>query len=135
MPNRDVGLQLQGDLFAGVLRYEAGVFNGVADGGSGDVEASDDEKDFAGRLFATPSRTAMRSTLRGLGFGVAGTYGNQEGAGLVSKYKTTGQQQFFSYRSGAGTARPRTSWPMANTGGSPRSSITTGAPSASSGNT
>ena len=30
VPNRDVGVQLQGDLFGGLLRYEAGVFNGVA---------------------------------------------------------------------------------------------------------
>lgn len=103
VPNRDVGLQLQGDLFGSVLRYEAGVFNGVADGGSGDVDASDDEKDVAGRLFATPFKNASADVLRGLGFGVAGTYGNQEGSGLVSKYKTPGQQQFFSYRSGAGT--------------------------------
>ncbi|MBI5384386.1 MAG: porin [Verrucomicrobia bacterium] len=104
VPNRDVGLQIQGDLFAGKLRYEAGVFNGVGDGASGDVDASDDEKDIAGRLFATPFKDSGTDALRGLGFGVAGTYGNQDGAGLVSKYKSPGQQQFFAYRSGAGTA-------------------------------
>lgn len=104
VPNRDVGLQLQGDLFSGLLRYEAGLFNGVSDGGSGDYETTDDEKDFAGRLFATPFKNSDARALRGLGFGVAGTYGNQEGGGLVNKYKTTGQQQFFSYRSGAGSA-------------------------------
>ncbi len=103
VPNRDVGLQLQGDLLGGLFRYEAGVFNGVADGGSGDIEVSDDEKDLAGRLFATPFKNSQASVLRGLGFGVAGTFGNQDGAGLVSRYKTPGQQQFFSYRSGAGT--------------------------------
>ncbi|MEI6567133.1 MAG: porin [Verrucomicrobiota bacterium] len=104
VPNRDVGVQLQGDLFGGLLRYEAGVFNGVADGGSGDVDASDDEKDIAGRLFATPFKDGAKEIVRGLGFGVAGTTGNQDGSGLVSKFKTPGQQQFFSYRSGAGTA-------------------------------
>jgi phosphate-selective porin OprO and OprP len=104
VPNRDVGLQLQGDLLGGLLRYEAGVFNGVSDGGSGDAETTDDEKDFAGRFFATPFKDSQAGALRGLSFGVAGTYGNQDGGGLVSKYKTTGQQQFFSYRSGAGTA-------------------------------
>lgn len=104
VPNRDVGLQLQGDLFKERLRYEAGIFNGVADGASGDVDASDDEKDIAGRLFATPFKNSNVAALRGLGFGVAGTYGNQEGAGLVSKYKSPGQQQFFAYRSGDGTA-------------------------------
>jgi phosphate-selective porin OprO and OprP len=104
VPNRDVGLQLQGDLLGGVLRYEAGVFNGVADGGSGDVDGSDDERDIAGRLFAAPFKNTEAGALRGLGVGVAGTFGNQDGAGLVSKYKTPGQQPFFSYRSGAGTA-------------------------------
>jgi len=49
VPNRDVGVQLQGDLLGGLFRYEAGVFNGVADGGSGDADVSDDEKDIAGR--------------------------------------------------------------------------------------
>jgi phosphate-selective porin OprO/OprP len=104
VPNRDVGLQLQGDLLGGLLRYEAGVFNGVSDGSSGDAETTDDEKDFAGRWFAIPFKNLRGGALRGLGLGVAGTYGNQEGGGFVSKYKTTGQQQFFSYRSGAGTA-------------------------------
>lgn len=104
VPNRDVGIQLQGDLIGGLLRYEAGVFNGVADGGSGDAETTDGEKDFAGRLFATPFKSASLDALHGLGFGVAGTYGRQEGGGLVSRYRTPGQQTFFSYRSGAGTA-------------------------------
>ncbi|HET8648237.1 MAG TPA: porin, partial [Vicinamibacteria bacterium] len=33
-PNRDVGLQLQGEVGAGVLTYAAGVFDGAPDGGS-----------------------------------------------------------------------------------------------------
>ncbi len=103
VPNRDVGLQLQGDLFKERLRYEVGAFNGVADGASGDVDASDDEKDIAGRLFATPFKNSNGSALRGLGLGVAATYGNQEGAGLVNKYRSPGQQQFFAYRSGDGS--------------------------------
>ncbi len=104
VPNRDVGLQIQGDLFDDRLRYEAGVFNGVADGASGDTDASDDEKDVVGRLFARPFNESGADALRGLGFGVAGTYGNQEGSGLISKYKSPGQQQFFAYRTGDGTA-------------------------------
>jgi phosphate-selective porin OprO/OprP len=104
VPNRDVGVQLQGDLLAGLLRYEAGVFNGVADGGSGDVDASDDEKDLAGRLFARPFKNSDTDALRELGLGVAGTWGKQDGSGMLGKYKSPGQQQFFSYRSGAGTA-------------------------------
>jgi phosphate-selective porin OprO/OprP len=100
VPNRDVGVQIQGDLLGGVLRYEAGVFNGVADGGSGDFETTDDEKDFAARLFATPFVNTSHSPLRGLGFGVAGTIGNQEGA--LRNFVTPGQQRFFAYRTGTG---------------------------------
>lgn len=101
VPNRDVGLQVQGDLFGGGLRYEAGVFNGVANGGSGDNEQGDDEKDIAARLFATPFIKSDNDWLRGVGFGVAGTIGNQEG--VLRSVVTSGQQTFFTYLSGAGT--------------------------------
>jgi phosphate-selective porin OprO/OprP len=101
VPNRDVGVQLQGDLLAGGLRYEVGVFNGVANGGSGDNELADDEKDVAARLFATPFVTTDNDMLRGLGFGVAGTIGEQDGA--LRTFVTPGQQGFFTYTTGAGT--------------------------------
>jgi phosphate-selective porin OprO/OprP len=104
VPNRDVGLQLQGDLFGGLLRYEAGVFNGVADGSSGDIDVSDDEKNLAGRLFAHPFIKTEKDFLRGLGIGVAGTLGNQDGSLMLGRYRTTGQQPFFGYRVGSGTA-------------------------------
>lgn len=102
VPNRDVGLQLQGDLLGGGLRYEVGVFNGVANGGSGDNEQADDEKDVAARLFATPFVSTDNDWLRGLGLGVAGTIGEQDGA--LRTFVTPGQQTFFSYTTGAGTA-------------------------------
>lgn len=101
VPNRDVGLQLHGDLWQGALKYEAGIFNGVADGGSGDIETTDDEKDFAARLFATPFKNSD-GALKGLGFGVAGTFGEQSGG--LRNLVTPGQQRFFAYRTGAGTA-------------------------------
>ncbi len=102
VPNRDVGLQLQGDLFDGGLRYEVGVFNGVANGGSGDNEQADDEKDVAARLFAMPFANSDNDWLRGLGFGAAGTIGKQ--AGALRSFVTSGQQTFFTYTTGAGTA-------------------------------
>ncbi len=101
VPNRDVGLQVHGDVFGGGLRYEVGVFNGVANGGSGDNEQADDEKDIAARLFATPFGKSDNEWLRGVGFGVAGTYGEQEGA--LRSFASPGQQTFFAYTSGAGT--------------------------------
>jgi phosphate-selective porin OprO/OprP len=101
VPNRDVGVQLQGDLLAGGLRYEVGVFNGVANGGSGDNEQADDEKDVAARLFATPFVRTDNDWLRGLGFGAAGTIGEQDG--VLRTFVTPGQQTFFTYTTGAGT--------------------------------
>lgn len=100
-PNRDVGVQLQGEIGGGLFSYAAGIFNGVADGGSGDIETSDDEKDFAGRIFSHPFKNSNDRALQGLGIGVSGTFGNQEGA--LRNYVTPGQQRFFSYRTGAGT--------------------------------
>lgn len=101
VPNRDVGIQVQGDLFDRRLNYAAGVFNGVADGGSGDFETADDEKDFAGRIFAQPFRNSRIAAIKGLGIGVAGTIGNQEGA--LRTFVSPGQQRFFAYRTGVGT--------------------------------
>jgi phosphate-selective porin OprO/OprP len=101
VPNRDVGVQLQGELFTGALNYAAGVFNGVSDGGSGDFESGDDEKDVAGRIFLQPFKNTEVAPLRQLGFGIAGTYGNQEGE--LRRFVTPGQQSFFSYRTGSGS--------------------------------
>lgn len=104
LPNRDVGFQVQGDVIRETLRYEAGVFNGVADGSSGDLEGADDDKDVAGRIFARPFRNGGNDWVRGLGIGIAGTIGDQESAGAPTRFRSPGQQTFFSYHGGAGTA-------------------------------
>jgi phosphate-selective porin OprO/OprP len=101
LPNRDVGFGAQGEMLGGVLNYAGGVFNGVADGGSGDFETADDDKDAAGRVFAHPFKHTSLEPLKGLGLGVAGTYGDQEGA--LRTFVSPGQQRFFSYRTGLGT--------------------------------
>lgn len=102
VPNRDVGFQLSGDLFKGRVSYAAAVMNGVLDGSLGDGDNNDD-KDLAGRVFFTPFRNSTGHLLQNLGFGIAGTLGNQigtpttAGAGLAG-YKTAGQATFFSFR-------------------------------------
>jgi phosphate-selective porin OprO and OprP len=101
LPNRDVGLQLHGDIGGGLLSYAVGVFNGVPDGGSLDIERTDDEKDVAARIFAHPFKNSDVGALQGLGIGVAGTYGNQ--AGTPRGYTSPGQQTIFSYFAGTGT--------------------------------
>jgi len=104
LPNRDVGVQLHGELFSGALTYAVGIFNGVADGGSGDFETADDEKDGAARLFALPFRNSDNANLKGLGIGLAGTYGNQEGA--LRSFVSPGQQRFFAYRTSTAATAP-----------------------------
>lgn len=104
LPNRDVGLQLHGDVLGGSLSYAVGVFNGTANGGSSDIESADEDKDFAGRVFAHPFRNTSVEALQGLGLGVAGTYGEQSGA--LRSFVSPGQQRFFAYRTSSGAGTP-----------------------------
>jgi phosphate-selective porin OprO and OprP len=99
-PNRDLGIQVHGDLAGGGVSYAVGVFNGVPDGASADVD-SDSGKDVAARVFFQPFAKSEATALRGLGLGVAATRGNPEGtlaAPGLPGYRTPGQQTFFSYR-------------------------------------
>jgi phosphate-selective porin OprO and OprP len=106
VPNRDLGVQLSGDLAKGRLNYAAGVFNGTPDGGSVDAD-SDIGKDTVLRVFATPFQTAAAGhPLKGLGFGVAASIGSQRGA--LPSFKTAGQATFFGYASGAAASGNRT---------------------------
>jgi phosphate-selective porin OprO/OprP len=101
-PNRDVGLQLSGDLDSGLVVWQAGVFNGVPDLGNGDGDVSD-AKDFAGRLFFQPVK---KGSLKGLGIGVSGTTGIERGttaAPQLASYRTGGQQTWFRYLSSTTT--------------------------------
>jgi phosphate-selective porin OprO/OprP len=101
-PNRDVGLQVSGDISKGLLAWQAGVFNGVPDLGNGDNDVSD-AKDFAGRVFFQPFTTGP---LTGLGFGVGASTGLERGttaAPALATYRTPGQQSFFRYASSTTT--------------------------------
>lgn len=101
VPNRDVGVQVQGDLLDGRLSYAAGFFNGVPDGGSGDIETVDDEKDFAARVFSHPFKNSDVEALQGIGLGIAGTYGDH--AGSLRGFTSPAQQAIFGYFNGTGT--------------------------------
>jgi phosphate-selective porin OprO/OprP len=100
VPNRDLGVQLSGDLLSERLSYAFGVFNGVPDGGSADADVNDG-KDLVARLFVHPFKGAGPERLQGLGLGLAISFGDQEGTvsgpGLPS-FRTAGQQTFFVYR-------------------------------------
>jgi phosphate-selective porin OprO/OprP len=105
VPNRDVGVQLGGDLAGDRVQYAVGVFNGVPDGGSGDQDNNDD-KDIVGRVFFQPF-VAGKSAASGLGFGVAASSGDQAGtvaAPNLPVFRTGGLTSYFSYRSDATAA-------------------------------
>jgi phosphate-selective porin OprO and OprP len=99
VPDRDIGVSLHGELLHETFLWEAGVFNGVPDGGSADQD-NNFGKDFVFRVFAHPFRPLHRSWLDDFGFGFAATYGKQHGTvgntGL-SSFKSEGQIVFFTW--------------------------------------
>ena len=100
IPNRDIGAQVGGALAGGRVIYAAGIFNGVADGGSSANADYDNDRDVAVRVFVQPFKGDAGSPLQGLGAGLGVTLGRQKTASaLTSGYKTDGQQAFFRYRS------------------------------------
>jgi phosphate-selective porin OprO/OprP len=116
LPNRDLGVSVHGDLADNRVTYGIGLNNGVADGGNiSSGTEFDGDKEFTGRLFATPWVNDV-SPLAGLGFGFAATWTAFEGErnlnftdtsaadatrnGLPS-YVSDGQNTFFRYSSAA----------------------------------
>jgi phosphate-selective porin OprO/OprP len=107
VPNRDIGIQLYGDLFDNRLAYQVGVFNGVADntinGGSPPDFDQNNAKDYVARVFAQPFRSSDSEWLEGLQIGVSGSAGQQ--LGTLDSYRIPGQGNdgitFFTYRTGA----------------------------------
>jgi phosphate-selective porin OprO/OprP len=106
MPNRDLGVELHGDLFNGAVSYAVGIFNGAPDYSGTTTNADfDNNKAFVGRLFFQPLKNSDVAALKGFGFGVAGSYEEDRGwtntaTGLTPGYNTDGQQKLFSYANG-----------------------------------
>ncbi len=100
VPNRNVGIQVHGDLFHGAFSYAAGMYNGLQDGGSGDIETDSNSKDVAARIFVQPFTNTSIAALKGLGLGLGASYGYEVGSSLPS-FATVGRQTFFSYTNGA----------------------------------
>jgi phosphate-selective porin OprO/OprP len=94
-------VQVFGELAHGLVAYQVGVFNGVADGQSGDGDVSDD-KEVAARVFVKPF-VQGNTLLKELGVGLAATFGDKTGTLLQSDlptYKTQGQTTFFQLKAG-----------------------------------
>jgi phosphate-selective porin OprO/OprP len=96
VPNRDLGVEVLGDVAGGRVSYQGGLFNGVSDAGSSALELdTNNAKDFAGRIIVNPFRTSTNTTLRGLGFHLGGSTGTQSGA--LPAFRTSSGQTYFSY--------------------------------------
>jgi len=114
IPNRDIGVQLYGDLFEKHLSYQVGVFNGVRDdtsstGGSITGFDSNSDKDYIVRLFAQPFLGTDWEWLRGLQAGVSGTSGRDNFTPSNFQTPATGTDgiTFFRYRDGVKTSGHR----------------------------
>ena len=103
VPNRDSGVQLSGNLIPNVLEYQLGVFDGATDNAN-IANDSDNQKDVAYRIFATPFSQSGAVWLQGFGIGWAGSTGKHLGNATTTQlpsYKTPGQLTFFKFASGA----------------------------------
>src|SRR6185369_9788649 len=105
VPNRDVGVQVQGELARGLVSYIGGVMNGIPDASNGDVD-TDTSKDAVGRLTVRPFTTTKHARLRPLGVAVGATSGHETGP--LPSYRSTAQQTFFSYAPGVSADGRRT---------------------------
>ena len=107
-PNRDLGVQLQGDLLNATVNYTLGYYNGTADGRDITGTDVDNGKELGARLFFEPFKNDV-GFFQGLGFGVGSSFGSKDpgpfnAAGANSflpRYRTPGQAQFFAYRGAA----------------------------------
>lgn len=100
VPNRDIGALAHGELTPW-LAYQAGIFNGVIDGGSSDLDVTD-SKDFVGRLAFTPFRSSKSDALKSVNVGIAGSSGKEVGtltAPALAQIRSGGQLVFFRFRS------------------------------------
>jgi phosphate-selective porin OprO/OprP len=97
VPNRDIGLQIAG---GDRVTWAAGLFDGVADGRSGDGD-DDGRPEIAARVFALPTSEKEGPNDTVLGVGLALTYGSRRGSAatpLLEGYRSPGQQTIFRYR-------------------------------------
>ncbi len=100
VPNRDLGIQLQGDVLNNTLNYTIGYYNGTSDGRDGNATDTDNRKEVAGRLFAEPFKNAG-GALEKLGVGIAASNGTQIGANTTNAVpqglRSPSQRNFFVY--------------------------------------
>jgi phosphate-selective porin OprO and OprP len=107
MPNRDVGVQLLGDLAGGRVSYAAGLYNGIPDGTSSTADIdTNGSKDLAARFVLRPFRPANGGAVSGLGFALAGSRGSQ--AAALPSFRTSVGRRYFSYDAASAATGRRT---------------------------
>lgn len=100
--NRDIGVQLLGDVGEGLLNYQLGIFDGATDFGSLETNNDDDSFELAGRVTFKPFRPTGIKALEQLAIGATFSYGetepNKKGASSpLPAYRTTGGAAPFAY--------------------------------------
>jgi len=99
VPNRDIGVQVLGELQNGAIGYLGAVMNGVADGGSYEHPTADG-KEVSGRFTVRPFNSQTAHPLHGLALALAGRVPESTQTPLRSLRTTTLQQRYFTYASG-----------------------------------
>ncbi len=98
LPLRYVGAQLSGSLLDKSINYEAGYFAGSSDGSNAVFTQWTRGNEGVARIFLQPFTTTALASLKGLGFGVAGSAGAQHGT--IAGFKTPAQATWYKYSSG-----------------------------------
>lgn len=102
VPTRDIGLELWGTPWNGLVTYELGVFDGAPDLGNINGDLNDDFT-FGGRVFVQPFVNTAWTPVKGFGAGIAGSYGQQVGTFSspdLPAYRSAGQATIFRYVTG-----------------------------------
>jgi len=121
-PNRDLGINLHGDVLDKKLSYSVAYNNGVQDGGN--ISTGTDfngASEYTARLFTTPFKD-QDSVLSGLGFGVGATHAHFSGQANLNYTDTTAANNSWnglpSYVSdGQNTIFRYNTWSSGNTPG------------------
>jgi phosphate-selective porin OprO/OprP len=106
-PNYDQAILAHGDIDDNLVSYGAGIMEGVRDNAQNDIQGmSDNNYDFVGDVYVNPFKKTDIKALQGLGFGVAGNYGNRGDVKTaanspLASYYTPGQTSLLTYNTTA----------------------------------
>jgi phosphate-selective porin OprO/OprP len=109
-PQRDVGVQVGGNLYYDWITYAAGIFDGAADKETGyggyNTGGDSNSRSGTGRVFITPFKDTSIEPLQGLGIGYAASYGKEKGSDLPT-YVSPGQSPVFAYNTNVSASGPQ----------------------------